>query len=280
MTSGYPNVNQFREKKLMTALPAVFVSHGSPMLALDGGRTAIAWRVLAADMPTPRAVLMVSAHWDTAAPTVSAAASPATIHDFGGFPQPLYEIQYPAPGAPWLAERVRDLLVAANLPATINATRGIDHGAWVPLREMYPEADVPVVQLALQTHLGAVHHYRLGQALAGLQNEGVLIIGSGSLTHNLRDMIPGVSEGSPRVPAYVPAFADWMHDKVMAHDVDALVDYRMRAPAAARAHPSEEHLFPLHVVLGAAGSASVPRRTYWGITEGALAMDVYTFEGA
>lgn len=264
----------------MTALPAVFVSHGSPMLALDGGRTAVAWRSLVADLPTPRAVLMVSAHWETAAPAVSAAASPSIIHDFGGFPQPLYEIQYPAPGAPWLAERVRDLLVAANLPAAIKVTRGIDHGAWVPLREMYPAADVPVVQLALQTHLGAAHHYRLGQALAGLQNEGVLITGSGSLTHNLRDMLPGVSEGSSRVPAYVTAFADWMHDKVMAHDVEALVDYRRRAPAAARAHPSEEHLFPLHVVLGAAGSASVPRRTYRGITEGVLAMDVYTFEGA
>jgi 4,5-DOPA dioxygenase extradiol len=265
----------------MIALPAaVFVSHGSPMLALDGGRTADAWRALAADMPKPRAVLIVSAHWETAAPAVSAAASPSTIHDFGGFPQPLYEIQYSAPGAPWLAERARDLLAAANLPAAINATRGIDHGAWVPLREMYPEADVPVVQLALQTHLGAPHHYRLGQALAGLQNEGVLILGSGNLTHNLSDMIPGVTENSSRVPAYVPAFADWMHDKVMAHDVDALVDYRRRAPAAARAHPSEEHLFPLHVVLGAAGSTSVPRRTYWGITEGALAMDVYTFAAA
>jgi 4,5-DOPA dioxygenase extradiol len=264
----------------MSALPAVFVSHGSPMLALDGGPAAKAWRALAAAIPRPRAVLMISAHWETAAPAVSATATPSTIHDFGGFPQPLYEIQYPAPGAPWLGARVTDLLTAAHLPAVIDATRGIDHGAWVPLREMYPNADVPVVQLALQTHLGAAHHYRLGQALAGLQSEGVLIIGSGSLTHNLRDRIPGVSEGSPQVPAYVPAFQDWIHGKVLAHDVEALVDYRRRAPAAARAHPSEEHLFPLHVVLGAAGSTSVARRTYWGITEGALAMDVYTFDGA
>jgi 4,5-DOPA dioxygenase extradiol len=264
----------------MTALPAVFVSHGSPMLALEGGPAAAAWRALAGAMPTPRAVLIVSAHWETAAPAVSAAALPSTIHDFGGFPRPLYEIQYPAPGAPWLAERVRELLAAANLPAAIDTARGIDHGAWVPLREMYPAAAVPVVQLALQTHLGAAHHYRLGQALAGLRNEDVLIIGSGSLTHNLRDMIFGVTEGSPRVPSYVPAFQDWMHDKVMTHDVEALVDYRRRAPGAVRAHPSEEHLFPLHVVLGAAGSASVPRRTYWGTTEGALAMDVYTFDCA
>jgi 4,5-DOPA dioxygenase extradiol len=248
------------------------------MLALDGGPTAKAWRALAAGIPAPRAVLVISAHWETAAPAVTAAVAPSTIHDFGGFPQPLYEIQYPAPGAPWLGARVSDLLAAANLPAAIDAARGIDHGAWVPLREMYPQADVPVVQLALQTHLGAAHHYRLGQALAGLASEGVLIVGSGSLTHNLRDMIPGVSEGSPRVPAYVPAFQDWMHDRVMARDAQALLEYRRRAPAAARAHPSEEHLFPLHVVLGAAGERSVPRRPYAAITEGALAMDVYTFD--
>lgn len=263
----------------MLSTPALFVSHGSPMLALDGGPAVVAWRALAATLPVPRAVLMVSAHWETAAPTVSAAVAPPTIHDFGGFPRLLYKIQYPAPGAPWLAERVRDLLAAANFPAAVDVFRGIDHGAWVPLREFYPAADVPVVQLALQPQLGAAHHYNLGQALAGLRNEGVLIVGSGSLTHNLRDMIPGVSEGSPHVPAYVPAFAEWMHDKVKAHDVEALIDYRRRAPAAARAHPSEEHLFPLYVALGAAGSACVPRRRYTGIAEGALVMDVYTFDG-
>ena len=262
----------------MKALPAVFVSHGSPMLALDGGPTTGAWRGFAAGIPAPRAVLMVSAHWETAAPAVGGVAAPSTIHDFGGFPRPLYEIQYPAPGAPWLAVRVRDLLTAANLPAVVDNSRGIDHGAWVPLREMYPGADVPVAQLSLQPHLGTAHHYRLGEALAQLRGEGVLIVGSGSMTHNLRDMVFGADEHSPRVPAYVPAFQNWMHEKLMAHDVAALLDYRRQAPGAVRAHPSEEHLLPLHVVLGAAGAASVPRRAWSAITEGALAMDVYTFE--
>ena len=263
----------------MTVMPAVFVSHGSPMVALEGGPATAAWRALARELPAPRAVLMVSAHWETAAPAVSATPAPATIHDFGGFPRPLYEIEYPAPGASWLGERVRDLLAAAGLPAAIDRTRGIDHGAWVPLREMYPAADVPVAQLALQTQLGPAHHYRLGQALAALRREGVLIVGSGSLTHNLRDMIFGVTEESPRVPAYVPAFQAWIHDKVLAHDVAALIDYRRLAPGAARAHPGEEHLLPLHVVLGAAGTAAMPRRIHAGIAEGALAMDAYTFEG-
>ena len=263
----------------MTVMPAVFVSHGSPMVALEGGPATAAWRALARELPAPRAVLMVSAHWETAAPAVSATPAPATIHDFGGFPRPLYEIEYPAPGASWLGERVRDLLAAAGLPAAIDRTRGIDHGAWVPLREMYPAADVPVAQLALQTQLGPAHHHRLGLALSALRREGVLIVGSGSLTHNLRDMIFGATEESPRVPAYVPAFQAWIHDKVMARDVAALIDYRRLAPGAARAHPGEEHLLPLHVVLGAAGTAAMPRRIHAGIAEGALAMDAYTFEG-
>ena len=262
----------------MNALPAIFVSHGSPMLALDGGRTAAAWRKLAAELPAPRAVLIISAHWETAAPSVSAAPAPETIHDFGGFPQPLYQIQYPARGAPWLADRVRDLLREANLPATIDTTRGLDHGAWVPLREMFPAADVPVAQLSLQPALGTMHHYRLGRALAPLRDEGVLIVGSGSLTHNLRDMIPGVTEGSPRVHGYVPAFQEWMHERIVRHDVAALADYRRGAPDAARAHPDDEHLLPLYVVLGAAGAQAEPRRVHAGITEGALAMDAYVFE--
>ena len=261
----------------MPAQPAIFVSHGSPMLALDGGSTAAAWRKLAAGIPAMRAVLIVSAHWETAAPAVSAAPQPETIHDFGGFPRPLYEIQYPARGASWLAERVRELLADVDLPASIDPTRGLDHGAWVPLREMFPDADVPVAQLSLQPHLGTLHHYRLGRALAPLRDEGVLIVGSGSLTHNLRDMIPGVTEESSRVHPYVPAFQQWMHERILRHDIEALADYRRSAPHATRAHPDDEHLLPLYVVLGAAGAHSVPRREHAGITEGALAMDVYTF---
>jgi len=261
----------------MSRLPVVFVSHGSPMQALHGGRAAEAWRTLAAATPKPRAVLAVSAHWETDAPAVSAAANPETIHDFGGFPQALFQIEYPAPGAPWLAGRVRELLEAGGLPITVDPQRGLDHGAWVPLREMYPVADVPVAQLAIQPHRGTAHHYRVGQALSKLKDEGVLILASGSLTHNLRDWRPDVGDDAGSMLPYVTQFQDWMAEKLLARDVDALLDYRQRAPGAVRAHPSDEHLLPLHVALGAGGDSAVVRRVHNGVTEAALAMDVYAF---
>ncbi len=262
----------------MTTLPTVFVSHGSPMLALDAGRTGEAWRTLAAGLPRPRAVLMVSAHWGSLAPKLNTTARPETIHDFGGFTEPLYQVQYPAPGAPWLAERGAELLAAAGLPATLDAQRGIDHGAWVPLKLMYPDADVPVAQLSLQPRQGPAHHYQLGRALQSLRDEGVLIVGSGSLTHNLYEVYFGVEDG-PRIPAYVPAFQQWMHEHLLADEVEQLLHYRELAPAAARAHPTEEHLLPIYVALGAAGEHPAVARRYAGITEGVLAMDIYTFGG-
>jgi 4,5-DOPA dioxygenase extradiol len=258
------------------SLPAVFVSHGSPMQALNGGATALAWRALAADLPAPRAVLAVSAHWETAAPTVSSAPSPATIHDFGGFPEPLFRIQYPAPGAPWLATRVRALLVAGGFAADIDPAHGLDHGAWVPLREMYPAADVPVAQLSIQSHLGPGHHLRLGRALAALKDEGVLTVASGSLTHNLRDWRPNAPAGTATA-GYVAEFQAWIHERLIAGDAAAIVEYRQRAPGATRAHPTDEHLLPLFVALGAGGEGAVVRRRHAEIVEGALAMDLYTF---
>ena len=265
----------------MESFPAVFISHGSPLQALDGGRTAVAWRALAAGLPRPRAVLAVSAHWETGNPVVSAAATPETIHDFGGFPQALFEILYPAPGAPWLAERVRELLSAGGLDVSVDPERGLDHGAWVPLREMYPDADVPVAQLSIQPHLGPEHHLRLGRALAPLAGEGVLIVATGSMTHNLSDWRPAHRDpagySTPVLP-YVTAFQDWMHDNLVRNDVAALVDYRQRAPGAARAHPSDEHLLPLYVALGAGGSSV--RRLHSDIKEAALAMDAYAFHSS
>src|SRR5262249_7899828 len=153
--------------------------------------------------------------------------------------------QYPAPGAPWLAERVHTLLKKAGLPVEIDPQRGLDHGAWVPLREMYPDADVPATQLSIQPHLGPAHQYRLGQALAPLKDEGVLVLATGSLTHNLRDWRPDAGEDPVRVPAYVTEFQQWIHDALRARDIDALLDYRRGAPGATRAHPTDEHLLPL-----------------------------------
>src|SRR5512134_2159744 len=160
----------------MATLPAIFVSHGSPMHALEPGAAGVAWAGLAASLPRPRAILITSAHWETNVPMLTGNAKPETIHDFSGFPEPLYRLRYPAPGAPDLAQRARALLGDAGFTAAIDGCRGLDHGAWSPLLYMYPEADIPVVQVSLQPALGPGHHVELGRSLKELSEENVLII--------------------------------------------------------------------------------------------------------
>lgn len=261
----------------MPRLPVLFVSHGSPTHALDAGAAGAAWDALGQSLPRPQAVLAISPHWDTGAPMVSAAERADTIHDFYGFPQPLYEIDYPAPGAPALACRVATLLEAAGIRTTVHPNRGLDHGAWVPLRRMYPQADVPVTQLSTQFREGPAHHYRLGQALAPLADEGVLLFATGGITHNLRDFFADLAPGA--VAPYVDAFRNWMLDRIRAGDTDALLDYRRQAPHAARAHPTDDHLMPLYVALGAAGarSANGVERVHDSVDRGVMAMDAYVF---
>ena len=171
----------------MTTLPTLFVSHGSPMRAVEPGAPGAAWRAIAQALPRPRAELMTSAPWETSVPMVTGNARPETIHDFGGFPDALYRIRYPAPGAPEVASRVVELLKQGGFAAGIDGCRGLDHGAWVPMMHMYPSHDVPVVQLAVQPGRDTAHHLAIGRALAPLAREGVLVIGSGHVTHNLRD---------------------------------------------------------------------------------------------
>jgi 4,5-DOPA dioxygenase extradiol len=257
----------------MTTLPTLFLSHGSPMHALDAGDAGRAWAAYAARLPTPRAVLIASAHWDTSVPMVSGAERLATIHDFSGFPAPLYALRYDAPGSPALAQRVVALLKDAGITAGIDGCRGIDHGAWVPMRFMYPRVDVPVVQLSVQTARGPAHHWQLGRALAPLAREGVLVVGSGHVTHNLRDWRPG---GGATLD-YATRFADWLAARIAAGDHRAVEDYRDTEADGARAHPTEEHLVPLFVAWGAAGPDAAPERFYQGIEGGALAMDAYAF---
>jgi 4,5-DOPA dioxygenase extradiol len=259
----------------MPSLPTLFLSHGAPTFAIDPGRAGEALTVAVGRIPRPKAILAVSAHWETARPTVSGAVSPKTIHDFFGFPKPLYDIRYPAPGAPDLAKRVADLLAAAGHDIDVDASRGLDHGAWVPLRHMYPHADIPVAQLSIQPHLGAAHHLRIGQALAPLTGEGVLIVGSGSITHNLGEfrMLP---EDATSL-AYVTDFQDWFAARVAARDDASLVRYRELAPSAARAHPTEDHILPFHVALGAAAGAERHERLHAGVTFGVIGMDDYAF---
>ncbi len=255
-------------------MPCLFVSHGAPTLALDPGPTGEALSELGRELPTPGAILVISAHWNTVGPEVGNAPHPKTVHDFSGFPAELYELDYPAPGAPDLAERVRELLIEAGFPAKIDSYQGFDHGAWVPLRLLYPDAVIPVTQLSIQSDLSPAHHYRLGEALAPLRDEGILILASGSVTHNLGDVHfpdPGAS-----MLDYVEQFRGWLAERIQKTAIDDLLDYRRQAPHAKRAHPTEDHLLPLFVALGAA-AGSPARRLDAGVTYASLAMDAYVF---
>jgi len=241
------------------------------MHALDAGAAGAAWSALAKRLPRPDAILIATAHWETPVPSFTGAARPETIHDFHGFPQPLYQIRYPAPGAPRIAERARGLLRGTGIDAVVDAQRGLDHGAWSPLLHMYPAADIPVVQASVQPSVSPSHHLSVGHALAPLANEGVLIIGSGHMTHNLRDRRP---DGAAPLP-YASEFQAWVDAAIHAHDLDALADYRKRSPHAVRAHPTDEHFLPLFFALGAAAPGYKAERIYREIESGALAMDAY-----
>jgi 4,5-DOPA dioxygenase extradiol len=208
---------------------------------------------------------------------VNAVAVNATIHDFRGFPQALYAIRYPAPGSAALAAQVAGLLAEAGLPARIDHARGLDHGAWVPLSLIYPAHDIPVIELSVQTHLGAEHHLRLGRALAPLAAEGVLVIGSGSFTHDLR-RFRGQPADAPEAPD-VTAFAAWFDTALTEGRTADMLVYRRLAPYAVHEHPTEEHLLPLFVAMGAGGDGAKAQRLHTSTNYGILRMDAYAFAG-
>jgi 4,5-DOPA dioxygenase extradiol len=254
--------------------PTLFLSHGSPMMPFEDipARSFIA--SLGHTLERPKAILLVSAHWDNDVPTLSAADNLDTIHDFYGFPQQLYALSYPAHGDPALAESIADTLGDAGLRAHTDAARGLDHGAWIPLMLMYPQADIPVIQLSIQSALGPGHHLQLGRALASLREQNILVIASGGFTHNLRSLD---RRGGNDEPVWATEFADWMHNALMANRTCDLVSYRRLAPHAAMAHPTDEHLLPLFVALGAAGPDAKPQRLHVSTTLGALRLDAYAF---
>lgn len=262
------------EQQAARQIPAVFVSHGAPTLALEQNDTVEFLKRLGGELGRPPALLCISAHWNTEVPTVSGAESPETIHDFGGFPDELYRMRYPAPGAPGVASRVRELLGAAGLACTVAPGRGLDHGAWVPLKLMYPEADVPVTQLSVQPQLGTKHHFRMGRALAPLREEGVIVLATGSATHNLSRIGRGEVP-----PEWAREFDDWLRLKISEGALDELLNYRSLAPHAAVAHPTDEHLLPLFVALGAGSGESTARgrSLHRGWTWGSLSMAAYGF---
>lgn len=248
----------------MSRLPALFVSHGSPMTLVQDSPARRFLAGLGGILPRPRAILAVSAHWTTARTAVSNAARPQTIHDFYGFPPELYQFRYDAPGAPELARQVAALTEAEE------EEYGLDHGAWVPLLLGWPGANIPVVQLSVQPQAGPAHHHDLGRKLAGLRGDGVLILASGALTHNLRAYF----SDDPRALSRSQGFADWMAAAVSENRVDDLLAYRTLAPDAAFAHPTDEHLLPLYVALGSGGSGRILHRSL----DGTMAMDAYAWE--
>ena len=253
-------------------LPSLYISHGSPMLALEPGASGPALKRLAAELPRPKAIVLVSAHWESTDLRVASNPAPETWHDFGGFPPALFAVQYPAPGDPALAARIVELLAEHGLAARLDAQRPFDHGAWVPLSLMYPAADIPVVQVSLPSQLGPAGLTEIGRAQATLRSEGVLIIGSGSITHNLREL--DWHAGPESIEPWAKAFREWMIEKLAADDQPALHQYRQLAPFAVKNHPSDEHLLPLYFARGAGGSFSIAHQ---GWTLGALGMDIYRF---
>ncbi|WP_257386912.1 dioxygenase family protein [Tahibacter caeni] len=256
----------------MRRQPVLFISHGSPMFALEPGRLGPQLHGFGAALSGVRAILVVSPHWQTRGVRVTASPAPETLHDFGGFPAPLYRLRYPAAGAPAVAQAAAALLAEAGFTVDIDGARGLDHGAWVPLRHLRPQADLPVLQVSLPQDIDAAGALRLGRALAPLRERGVLLIGSGSLTHNLYELRQSI-----RDPEYAQVFADWVREAVARGDTAALLDYRRQAPQATRAHPSEEHFLPLLVALGASDAGDAPQWIAGGMTYGVLSMDSFAW---
>ena len=260
----------------------LFLSHGSPMTAIEPGAAGAFWQRLGPAIEAgggrPRAILVVSAHSLAREPLLMAAAQHTTVHDFSGFPEPLYRLRYDAPGAPELAPRVTALLQAAGLPVHSNLEPGLDHGIWAPLRFVWPDADIPVLPLAFPPDWSPAKLFALGQALAPLADEGVLVLGSGSLTHNLRLVF---ATGRPPLDApEIPecaAFRRWFAERAAAADWPALFDYRARAPHAELMHPTDEHLLPFFVAAGAGGAIAAALAVHQSLSYGCLAMDAYAF---
>lgn len=256
----------------MNHAPVFFISHGAPTFALEPGLLGPRLGSLGQQLADAKAVLVVSPHWQTREVQVMHTAKPETIHDFGGFPAALYKLQYPAKGQPDIAQEAARLLTEGGFATTLDERRGLDHGAWVPLMHLLPAADVPVFQVSMPHTLSAAQALRLGQVLAPLRAQGVVILASGSMTHNLYEFSPYAT----RVEPYAQEFASWVRTAVLANATDSLVTYRELAPHAQRAHPSEEHFLPLLVAYGTRGDDTA-QVIDDSITHGVLSMESYVW---
>jgi 4,5-DOPA dioxygenase extradiol len=258
------------------AIPAVFVSHGAPTLSLEHVPARQFLVDLGSRYRSVRAVLCISAHWNTVRPSVTTGKILKTIHDFFGFPSELYLIEYPAQGSPDLAGHVVDLLKSAGLPCDLDPTRGLDHGAWVPLRLMFPMADVPVVQLSIQRSLDPIAHVALGDAIRDVRETGVLVLGSGGAVHPLGNPHASLGPGAP-TDEWAKEFNAWLNHAVSSGDSKSLVNYRTIAPYAQEAHPYPDHYMPLLAVFGAAGPGARGMVLHQSWDLGDLGMGAFEF---
>ncbi len=263
---------------MSSRIDPIFVSHGAPTLALPRlrGEPELARRLqeLGRTLPRPRAILVASAHWSTQDPRVGGAERPGTIHDYGGFPEELYKLSYPAMGALDVARRTTDLLSTVGFPVAMVPGQGLDHGMWVPLRHLFPNADVPVVPLSIQAGLDPAHHFVLGRALQPLTEEGVLVMGSGGAVHNLRAL---AMRGDAPPEPWAQGFDDWLASTLAAGRLEDVVAATLKAPELKRAHPTLEHFLPLFVALGAAGSGARGEPLHRGFALGNLSLAAYRF---
>ncbi|MEM1438023.1 MAG: class III extradiol ring-cleavage dioxygenase [Pseudomonadota bacterium] len=261
----------------MTRFPTLFLSHGAPTLAIDGSPAHHFLRELGSRLGAPAGIVVFSAHHDARPVTVTSSAAPRTWHDFGGFSPSLNAIRYPAPGDPRLASNIVSRLERAGIPAKQDASRGLDHGAWVPLHLMYPAGAVPVVQVAIDARRDTQWHEAQGSVLAPLREDGVLLIGSGSATHDLGSFFGAPQPLDAAAPEWVTAFSEWLAVKLEAGDRDAVRHAVTQGPFGRRNHPTPEHLLPLYVALGAAGDAARAKRLHHSTAHAVLAMDMYAF---
>ena len=256
----------------MNRQPSLFISHGSPLILLEDCSARQFMSELGARLERPKAILMISAHWETERLSVATTRDPETIHDFYGFPEPMYRFCYNARGAPQTARRATSCLQQAGLDVVDDEDRGLDHGAWVPLAYMFPDADVPVAQVSIQSHLGPRHHLKVGYALAPLREDNVLILCSGNITHGRR---AGHVNGSA-LP-WVMEFSEWVYHAVDERRIEDLANYRALAPYAERNHPTEDHFLPLLIALGAGGEDARAERLHASYTYQTISMDAYAF---
>ncbi|ATZ64627.1 class III extradiol ring-cleavage dioxygenase [Acinetobacter bereziniae] len=256
----------------LQTLPGLFISHGSPMLALDPEQVGPALHRLGLNLPVPQAIVVMSAHWESDALEVNTGVRPETWHDFRGFPQALYEMRYPAPGNPELAEEILHLLAEAQLPAHANSTRPRDHGVWMPLLHMYPDADIPVIEISLPMTMNADQIYAIGQTLRPLRAKQILLIGSGSITHNLREL--SWQDQNNRVPQWASSFRNYVVSKLNHSDYDAVLQWDA-LPYIEKNHPTLEHFAPLFFAMGTGHRFSIVHSSF---SMGALGMDIYRFD--